>query len=112
MTDDDDQICTVCSLKKGDHGDRRHAFTPTGTRVDTAQFARKRRPQSAEGDDASRRGGMPQAIAQTPFDPVLRQALLDAGVISIEQLDAARAKIEAVTNYVMQPPGQRGKIPE
>jgi hypothetical protein len=31
---------------------------------------------------------------------VLRQALIDAGVITVEQLDEARRKIEVLTNYV------------
>jgi hypothetical protein len=39
------------------------------------------------------------AVEQTsmPFDPVLRQALIDKGVLTVEDLRNAEAKIRAVT---------------
>lgn len=98
---DEEPKCTVCNTTEGEHN-ARHIFTPPGTRVDTAQFARKRRKGMPEGDDASRRIPASYSMSQapTPFDPVLRQALIDAGVITVEQLDEARKKIEVLTNFV------------
>jgi hypothetical protein len=37
-----------------------------------------------------------------PFDPVLRQALIDAGIITPQQLDDAQRKIAAITNTFTQ----------
>lgn len=97
---DDEVLCTICNVPERDHN-ARHVFTPPGVPVDTSQFARKRRKGAPEGN--STRGNIPTSysVAQTPFDPVLRQALIDAGVITVEQLDEARKKIEVLTNQVM-----------
>ena len=40
--------------------------------------------------------------SRVPFDPVLRMALIDAGVITIEQLKAAEDKISVFTQQVTQ----------
>lgn len=104
---EDEVLCQVCNVPEREHN-ARHAFTPPGTRVDTAQFARRRRKFPVEGNDT--RGNVPSSYSvsqsATPFDPVLRQALIDAGVITVAQLDEARKKIEAITNHVMG--GMRG----
>lgn len=39
--------------------------------------------------------------APWPFDPVLRQALIDKGILTPEDLTAAEAKIRAVTAQLM-----------
>lgn len=45
-------------------------------------------------------GGQPVEVAEVrwPFDPVLRQALINKGVITPEDLTAAEAQIRAVTS--------------
>jgi hypothetical protein len=43
-----------------------------------------------------------------PFDPVLRQALIDAEVITVDQLRTAEEKIRAVTAQFL-PEGHNGK---
>jgi hypothetical protein len=96
---DTEELCTVCNVTEREHN-ARHAFTPPGTRVDTSQFARRRRKGATEGDTTRGNVPTPYSVSQTPFDPVLRQALIDAGVITVEQLDEARRKIEVLTNYV------------
>lgn len=97
--------CQICQLPEYEHSGKHHAFSPPGTPVDTAQFAR-RRPGLADpgdvravtyetprGDAGASRG----AVMTGPFDPVLRQALVDKGIITPEDLQAAAAKIAAMT---------------
>jgi hypothetical protein len=38
----------------------------------------------------------------SPFDPVLRMALMDAGIITVEQLQEAEKKIAVFTQQVTQ----------
>lgn len=92
--------CAVCEKPELEHHDTQHLYTPQGSRVDTSQFKRKRPKGDDEGDDKGNDRRIPASYTQTPFDPVLRQALLDAGVLTIEQLDEARKKIELLTNTV------------
>lgn len=80
--------CGTCGQSWNWHQDNRprHDFTPpdgagginvTPPRTDTPPTTR---------------------VISGPFDPVLRQALMDAGIITPEMLRAAEAKIMVVTN--------------
>lgn len=100
MTDDVVERCTVCQLPELEHWGKQHVYAPPGARVDTSQFARKRPNVARPNDDEGATREVPVSYTQTPFDPVLRQALLDAGVITFEQLDEAKKKIEAITGMV------------
>ncbi len=97
--------CTICQAPESEHvpsnPDIHHTFTRPGAPIDTSQFARKRPDQRAGGDDARRHVGTPHNASQGPFDPVLRQALVDAGVITPEQLEAAARKIAMMTSSVI-----------
>lgn len=44
--------------------------------------------------------GVAAAVSPWPFDPVLRQALMDAGIITPQMLRDAEEKIRAVTSAV------------
>lgn len=92
--------CTICHESELAHGDKQHLFTPEGTRVDTSQFARKRPGRDVKGDDATSERGMTYAYTQTPFDPVLRQALVSKGIITVEDLEQAQREIGVLTNQV------------
>lgn len=94
------RLCQVCDKPEDEHVDTRHMFTPQGTRVDTTQFARKRPKGDDEGDDKGATRRIPMGYTQTPFDPVLRQALIDKGVLTIEDLEIAQRKIGIMTNQV------------
>lgn len=91
-TSDDEAVCKTCSQTRAWHQEHhpRHQFNP-GDVSFKEQFGQsaKQRKEDAEAK--------PQAPASYPIDPVLRQALVDAGVITPEQLDAARRKIEDMT---------------
>lgn len=97
--------CQICQLPEYEHSGRHHAFSAPGTPVDTSQFNR-RRPVSDDrgdvrattyetptGDAGASRGG----VMTGPFDPVLRQALVDKGIITPEDLQVAAQKIAAMT---------------
>ncbi len=94
-------LCTVCGVFEDDHEGRRHAFTPPGMPVDVSQFDRKR-PTLRERRETP--VVPPRTLLdtlQTPFDPVLRQALLDKGVLTVDDLESARRKIAAMTEHVL-----------
>jgi hypothetical protein len=48
--------------------------------------------------------GVAAAISPWPFDPVLRQALIDKGVLTPQDLRDAEEKIRAVTSATMGAP--------
>lgn len=106
-------MCKICGNPEDNHP-YRHMFTPEGTPIDTRQFDRKRFSTRPGGDDMSQ--GIPSAqgaaeqpvrsrlnASRVPFDPVLRMALIDAGVITVEQLQEAEKKIAVFTQHVTQP---------
>lgn len=91
--------CTVCHKTERNHGSTRHRFT-TG-RVDMSELFPKRPGDPAQGHTPT---GASQAVTgalSVPFDPVLRLALIDAGVITPEQLAAAQAKMQAMNQEVL-----------
>lgn len=56
--------------------------------------------------------GMTQSVGlQWPFDPVLRQALIDKGVITPDDLIEAEKKIRAVTSAVMGGQNDTATVP-
>lgn len=96
--------CTVCGVTEEDHMGRQHAFTPEGTRVDTAQFGPRRTQHTPGGSDVPRRVPTAWGASQEPSmgDPVLRQALVDKGILTADDLMAAATKISAITGQVMR----------
>ena len=100
--------CQICQLPDGAaHGMKQHKFTPLGVPIDTRQFDRKRGRTPRPSDDTSRRIPSAHGAAQTPqsagmFDPVLRMALIDAGIITVEQLQEAEKKISVFTQQITQ----------
>lgn len=98
----DDQPCTICGIPDGEaHKGRRHMYSAPGARVDVSQFAAKRPKDDVMSDDKGAQGQNTYSVTQTLFDPVLRQALIDKGVISPQDLTDAQAKIAAITQNVM-----------
>lgn len=97
-----DDLCQVCDRTREQHNNSGtvHQFTPPGTPVDTRQFARKRPTQGDAGESPGAMRGMTMGYTQTPFDPVLRQALMDKGILTIEDLEAAQRKIGVLTQTV------------
>lgn len=91
--------CTICNRPRDDHN-ARHLFNPPGKHVDASQFAPKKPTQGVQGDDVSRRIPGAYSVTQTPFDPVLRQALITKGVISVQDLADADKMINALTNQM------------
>lgn len=61
----------------------RHKFNPGGSQFQELAADKKPLPEVKE--------------SQWPFDPVLRQALIDKGILTPEDLFNAEAKIRAVT---------------
>jgi hypothetical protein len=97
MRQDPNAKCTTCSntwLWHQNNGDEiRHAFND-GTMAASETFGKK----LPTGERT--KPGQPPVVeeARWPFDPVLRQALIDKGVITPEDLTRAEATIRAVTD--------------
>lgn len=101
MTNDpsDDDECRTCGKTRGWHREHRpmHPFND-GQAGATAFLGNKnRRGSTGTGDNGNDAQRGSQA-APWPFDPVLRQALMDAGLITPEMLRDAENKIRAVTS--------------
>jgi len=86
-----DDLCSLCGNDRQWHVDNQaiHMFAGPGQGL-------VRKPPAME-----------VRVSSLPFDPVLRLALIDAGVLTLEQLQAAEDKIHA-TN----PGTARGDVPD
>lgn len=96
--------CRTCQHTRLWH-DNNHPMHPFNNgEAGATAFLRKR---TRSGDNGSQ---APSEVTQMtlPFDPVLRQALIDAGVITVEQLRTAEEKIRAVTSQFQMPEARNG----
>lgn len=93
----DDQ-CKFCQQTRQWHDDNnpKHPFND-GTLPHSAAFG-VRRSDGSRGPAPSRGNVPPPAW---PFDPVLRQALIDKGLLTPEDLTVAENKIRAVTAQII-----------
>lgn len=107
-----EEKCIICGRTQGQHGDLVHAFAPPGVPVRTSQFDRRRPKGDRRGNTPNTPAQTPVNITQTPFDPVLRQALLDKGILTLDDLENARRKIAAMTEYVLGGDDDRLQQPE
>ena len=81
----------------------RHPFNADGTvnaftRTPGDQVGGSSKPASVTVFGRKEGTVMSTLTMSSPFDPVLRQALIDKGVLTPEDLTAAETKIRAVTN--------------
>jgi hypothetical protein len=83
--------CNMCNQSYEWHQTHfaRHPYTPPGSRNELRDATRDKKPSQARSDAIVR--------TTTPFDPVLRLALIEAGVITVDQLTAAEMKLRAVS---------------
>lgn len=96
------RTCRTCLNDKGWHEENKplHPFN-TGEAGATAflgQRDQRGRKDPQRGSEGVR--GVPRTAM--PMDPVLRQALVDAGVITPQQLREAEEKIQAITGLFNQ----------
>lgn len=83
--------CTTCNRSHSEPGYApRHPFND-GTLPVSATFGTKTRR------DQPKDGSVEVRAVQWPFDPVLRQALIDKGILTPQDLHDAEEKIKAVT---------------
>ncbi len=82
--------CTMCGKEHGVDGwDPRHR--PVFANGGGESLPRK---------DERRHQPMQVGVATMPFDPVLRQALVDKGILTPQDLRDAQDKIEAITGVI------------
>lgn len=95
----DDDVCATCGQTWGWHRVHNpvHPFN-TGEAGAKAILAGRKDREAKRGGHMAQGG--PQGV-QWPMDPVLRQALIDKGVLTPEDLVNARAKIEAITGAML-----------
>lgn len=96
------QICIVCGMTRDNHAGKKHTFNPPGVRVDVSQFNRKPvspPPVSMPGVDRDGRViDAPRTThVQFPFDPILRMALINKGLLTHDDLILAEQQMHAVS---------------
>lgn len=88
------EVCSACGKMPDEHAALRHPFTPKGASTSWLK------PQKIQSPASTPMGHVPQTSfsmpATWPFDPVLRQALINKGVITPEELENARKGLEAL----------------
>lgn len=95
-------VCTTCGQPHpwSDGTTPKHPFND-GSLTSTEVFG-KRLADGTYVNPTTPEALQSQVIEQAwPFDPVLRQALIDKGVLTVDDLKAAEQKIRAVTSAVM-----------
>lgn len=101
----DDPDCVTCGNSKSWHATNpaRHPFNDGSVPVsDTFGKRGKDKPRDLDHDKPQPRTVQARATTRGwPLDPVLRQALMDKGVLTIEDLRAAEEKILATTGQIM-----------
>lgn len=87
MTMESDR-CSVCGNTRQWHKNNspRHAFIEPGGNPEIKVMGE---PEPST-EDSPQRGIRPM---RTPFDPILRQALIDKGVLTIQDLEEAERKV-------------------
>jgi hypothetical protein len=95
MTTPNDPVCATCNRPHGGDYTPRHPFRAKGSAV--VLDPPKGRPQPELDVD-----GVLIGRARFPFDPVLRQALIDKGVLTVDDLRDAEAKIMVTTGQFQQ----------
>lgn len=96
-------VCQTCNKPHDENWQPRHPFND-GSLPFSATFG-KRRADGSRGPVPDAQGGSEGAVgpvtqplaAPWPFDPVLRQALIDKGVLTPDDLRNAEATIRAVS---------------
>lgn len=98
MMPNDDHECATCGRTYEWHQNNatRHKFDPGDDSVPRIGGPVRRR-----GDDKERVIEVMPRVSAFPFDPVLRQALIDKGVITADDLTEAEGKINAVTGQLL-----------
>jgi len=85
--------CKMCSQPEEAHKKLRHPFTPEGTDVNTDFLKKKEEPSIGLPDNTS---GPVINSSHLPFDPVVRTALINKGILTMQDLEEAEAFIKAV----------------
>ena len=99
MKSDGDQ-CKTCGNTRiwHENNDTRHTFNDGSVPFKTTFGVRNRRTDGKSPED----GSEPVSRPAWPFDPVLRQALIDKGVLTPQDLKDAEEKILFVTGQFQQ----------
>lgn len=106
--------CETCGNTMAWHEEAqpRHAFNDGSTPF-SATFGRRADRRTGQPGSTPQRGSETAAAGiPWPHDPVLRQALIDKGVLTPDDLTAAEAKIRVVSNQfkeMMQGGEQQGR---
>lgn len=101
-TDPDPEICQTCDNSRAWHEANKpmHPFNDgqAGATAFLGRRDQRREPGPQRGSEAAR---LSQRAAY-PIDPVLRQALVDKGVLTPQDLKDAEDKIQAITGLFHQ----------
>ena len=84
--------CRICDKPKAEHAEMRHEFVPLDAERNTGL-----RPQKSSSDASSSSAPESQGSLRVARggDPVLRLALIRAGVITAQDLDNIEAELKA-----------------
>lgn len=93
--------CRICSTLRSEHGGKNHAFVGEGdTNTSLRPASSSDRPPS--GDAPASQGSLGIALKG---DPVLRIALIRAGVITVDQINQAEEELKVVGLGAVAPKG-------
>lgn len=91
-----DVLCTICAQPGGDaHAKKHHPFTSPGQSLEMREMPFKRKGEKVPEERSENAPGV--EMLQIPFDPVLRQALIMKGILTVEDLHNAEEMIRVTT---------------
>lgn len=86
-------LCSMCGVTEANHTGRRHPFVPEGQHAGTDWLKQK---QTTPEESAA---PQPQ-MSSLPFDPVLRLALINKGVLSTDDLTSAENQLKSIGGFL------------
>ena len=97
-------VCHTCTQTRQWHRDNaehlHHAFND-GSEGVSATFGRRRSDGSGNNPPEPQDGAEAVVTMAWPHDPVLRQALVDKGLLTVRDLELAERKIRALTGQMI-----------
>lgn len=94
MEPEEEPVCGACNRTANDHGNSVHPFSPKG--ASTGWLKPPKNMPPARIDVGGERVPTSMLATPPPFDPVLRQALINKGVVTPEELAIADKTIRAL----------------
>lgn len=107
LTNEEKALCEICNRPRHEHGGFKHEFVSYGEAM-TLRLAENGNDRAQSSHDSSRTGPEGRLRIASTGDPVLRMALIRAGVITVQDIDNVEAELRVSGAASYEPPATVG----